>query len=239
MTRFAENWVPSDLYRATADHAKLGERSQFWPISQGDVFENVPIASPVNYQPLPDVSDRANEQFKATTKRMHAIVVTHACSMRKGDELETVLIVAPVFLRRKRAKRWEAPWNGCYFLFPLPGIGGDDYVADLSRCQPIRTDYLSERIAILSESGAEALAARLSYFYTRTEPDDEALRAHNERQQSELRVWAFWHDHTGAILGFQDWLHEFDAELEETRADTLPDKESVLLDTIRQMPKKQ
>ena len=148
--------LPADPYhcRASAPHAG-GDR----PLSQGDVFLDIPILRAA----VPD--PRHAGQWKASIKvgpKALGMLVTHPCSSRARHTgvLESVSI-APVL---PCPKGFEMPWDGFYEYFPLPGLkDGQDYAADLSAVCPIQTQHLADRrIACLNEQGLAALFHRLA-----------------------------------------------------------------------------
>lgn len=153
----ASNFLGEDPYldRQDTPHVR-----QARPLSQGDVFVDIPLVRAAKHS-----ETRAN-QFIAPTKigpNALGMLVTHPCSSRSRSThaLKESVSIAPV---RRCPKDFRPPWAGYYEYFPLPGLrDGEDYVADLAAICPVRSEYLSgHRIACLSTPGLAALFHRLA-----------------------------------------------------------------------------
>lgn len=176
------------------------------PISQGDVFINIPLAGPA-------VADTRHEGvWKGTAKtgpKAIGILVTHPCASRsrRTFQLEEVVALAPI---GKCPSRWGPPWTGSYRHFPLPGLrDGADYAADLNAICPVPSAALEgRRIACLSEAGLVALFHRLALNQLRYPEIPTHFQVEAHKLNTEIDLWERWVQVRGTEDGFQEWLNE-------------------------------
>lgn len=196
-----EAWLPDDLYVAREDEPDVRPHR---PICQGDVFRGVGIVRGV--REVQSTVWKTKVGYKPETL---AMVVAHPCSSRSNEShrLKPDLTLAPIV---PKPPRFEAPWQGFYELFPLPGlVDGGDYVAELSRVFPIDPDGLcGRRIACLTALGLAALLDRLTKNATRLEPAHVPghFASEAERLTFEFDLWEIWVATRGTEEGFQEWL---------------------------------
>ena len=129
------------------------------------------------------------------------LVVTHACSMRRGAELHATQMVAPVEDRR------VANWDGSYDWMPLPGapVRNIRDPAGLFRVlRSVDTSELltGERIAVMSDLGIQLLQQRLAHHLTRVAIPTAELAEHCAPVLAEAEL-------------HEDWVRELGAEAEE------------------------
>src|ERR1035438_3783782 len=98
------------LYREDAPH--VGPHR---PLSQGDVFVDIPLVGGTQ----PDA--RHDGVWRARARTGLGLFVTHPCGSRSSTtyRLHEFVSVAPVV---KCPATWGAPWDGHYDLAPLPGL---------------------------------------------------------------------------------------------------------------------
>jgi hypothetical protein len=199
----SSNFLPEDLY---LDHQDAPHARQGRPLSQGDVFVDIPLVRAAKHS-----ETRAN-QFIAPTKigpNALGMLVTHPCSSRSRSThaLKESVSIAPV---RKCPKDFRQPWTGYYEYFPLPGLrDGEDYVADLAAICPVRSEYLSgHRIACLSAAGLAALFHRLAVNSSRLDRIPDHFAPEAERLSTETDLWELWVAKRNTEDGFQEWLDE-------------------------------
>lgn len=130
------------------------------PLSQGDVFLDIPLVGAAQPDPKQAGTWRARTR---TGPKALGLFVTHPCGSRSREthKLSPVVSIAPVV---RCPEVWRAPWEGWYEYFPLPNLrDGHDYVAKLSEVCPVPTSALvGHRIACLNREGLEALFHRLA-----------------------------------------------------------------------------
>lgn len=93
-------------------------------------------------------------------------VVSHACSIRRGNALQPTQIVAPIFDKVVPA------WRGYYDWMPLPGIQIDDAVdsaACIQKLYSIETLILQKgkRLAVMADTGVCVLQQRMAFHICR------------------------------------------------------------------------
>jgi MoCo/4Fe-4S cofactor protein with predicted Tat translocation signal len=195
--------LPADpyLYRQDTPHAG-GAR----PLSQGDVFAEVPLLRAAKQHP------RHAAQWVAQVKsgpNALGMLVTHPCSSRSrtSHQLKESVSIAPVV---RCPDGFGPPWAGYHEYFPLPGLrGGQDYVADLSAICPVRSEHLeNHRIACLNVEALAGLFHRVSLSFTRLDRIPDHFISEAERLSFEIGLWELWANARGAEEGFQDWLDE-------------------------------
>ncbi len=175
------------------------------PISQGDVFIDIPLAGAATLDPRHGIW-KGNAK---TGKKAIGLLVTHPCASRSSRtfELENTVSLAPVV---KKPRNWGPPWDGYLRYFPLPGLRGDqDYVADLNAAGPVPSAALDgRRIACLNEEGIVALFHRLAMNKIRYPdvPTHFVVEAH--KLMVEIDLWERWVEVRGTEAGFQEWLNE-------------------------------
>lgn len=194
---------PTDPYLYRQDDPHAGPAR---PISQGDVFINIPLAGPATPDP------RHAGVWKGTAKmgkKAMGILVTHPCASRsrRTFQLEDVVAIAPI---GKCPHDWGPPWEGNFRHFPLPRLrGGNDYAADLNAVCPVPSAALEgQRIATLNETGLVALFHRLALNQLRYPEVPTHFRVEAHKLSVEIELWERWTQSRGTEDGFQDWLNE-------------------------------
>lgn len=160
------------------------------------------------------------------------LVVTHACSMRRGAELHATQMAAPVEDHR------VANWDGSYDWMPLPGgpVPDINHPAGLLRVlRSVDTSELlaGERIAVMSNLGIQLLQQRLAHHLTRVAIPTAELAEHcapilAETELHEDWVRAFG---AGAEEEFHDLLGADDRKLRDWLAD--PAKRAQAMSKVR------
>lgn len=196
------SWLPDDFF---IGHPAPPTRSANRPVGQGDVFLQVPVA----------VRTAVREgQPGLKTKLENVIVVASSCGMRKAaGSLNDVIHVAPIKRLTSIAPGWGPPWDGWLQVLPLPGLeidGEADWAANLSRIGLAGTDTLrlEDRVASVSQHGMEALKARVSTYFVRSEVPATPLVVGAHEEWHELDLWERWTERTGTPDGFQPWMDE-------------------------------
>lgn len=119
------------------------------------------------------------------------LVVTHACSMRRGAALHPTQMAAPVEDHR------VPKWDGSYDWMPLPGAPVPDleHPAGLLRVlRSVATDLLlaGERIAVMSNQGIQLLQQRLAHHLTRVAIPTAELAEHCAPILAETELHEDW-----------------------------------------------
>ena len=195
---------PTEPYLHRSDEPHAG---QYRPLSQGDVFVDIPLVGPAQPDPKQPGTWRAPKA--RTGPKALGLFVTHPCASRSRatHELARFVSVAPVV---KCPSNWGPPWDGYYEYVPLPGLrGGEDYVAKLGETCSVPSAALDgRRIACLNQEGLEALFQRLAMNSLRFPETPMHYRTEAARLTNETTLWERWANHHKTEQGFQDWLDE-------------------------------
>lgn len=119
------------------------------------------------------------------------LVVTHACSMRRGAVLQETQMVAPV-------EEHHVPnWDGSYDWMPLPGApvpGSPSPAGALRVLRSIDTSELldGERVAVMSDQGIQLLQQRLAHHLTRVAISIRELSEHCAPILAEAELHEDW-----------------------------------------------
>lgn len=191
---------PSGLYQYRSDEPPAGPHR---PLSQGDVFDGVPLVSAAVPNP------KQAGTWKTPKPRLGlGMFVTHPCASRNQVtfKLAPFVAVAPVV---KCPKEWGPPWDGYYYLIPLPGLrNGEDYVARLDQVCSVASEALpGHRVACLNQAGLEALFHRLAMNSLRFPETPAHYRTEAARLTYEVDLWELWTKQSGSEDGFQEWLN--------------------------------
>lgn len=119
------------------------------------------------------------------------LVVTHACSMRRGVTLHETQMTAPI------EDHHVTKWDGSYDWMPLPGAPVPDveHPAGLLRAlQSVDSELLvsGQRIAAMSNLGIQLLQQRLAHHLTRVAIKTEELAEHSAPILSEAELHEDW-----------------------------------------------
>jgi hypothetical protein len=186
------------LYREDAPHVGRDR-----PLSQGDVFVDVPLVGGAQ----PDA--RHEGVWRARARTGLGLFITHPCASRSSTtyRLHEFVSVAPVV---KCPPAWGPPWDGHFDLAPLPALrNGEDYVAKLAEACPVPTAALAEqRIAVLTAEGLVALFHRLAMNSLRFPETPTLYTTEAARVTHEIGLWERWVAKRGTEDGFQAWLDE-------------------------------
>ncbi len=134
------------------------------------------------------------------------LVVTHACSMRRGADLHDTQMAALV------ESHHVPKWDGSYDWMPLPGAPVPDvrHPAGLLRVlRSVDTDVLlaGERVAVMSNQGIQLLQQRLGHHLTRVVIPLAELAEHCAPILAEAELHEDW---VGALgLDTEQQFHEF------------------------------
>jgi hypothetical protein len=195
---------PAEPYQYRDDEPHVGPAR---PLSQGDVFVNIPLLGPA--QPHPKQAGTWVAPKPRTGPKALGLFVTHPCASRSQttSQLARVVSIAPVV---KCPDRWGPPWDGYFSYVPLPGLrDGQNYVAKLNEVCSVPTEALAgQRIACLNEHGLKALFHRLAMNALRFPETPLHYQTEAERLTYEINLWERWTEHFGVEDGFQDWLDE-------------------------------
>jgi hypothetical protein len=160
------------------------------------------------------------------------LVVTHACSMRRGAELNDTQMAAPV------ESHAVPKWDGSYDWMPLPGapVPEVDTPAGLLRVlRSVDTTLLvsGERIAVMSNLGVQLLQQRLAHHLTRVAIDTAELAEHCAPILAEAELHEDWLSALGrnAEAHFHEFLDSDDRKLRSWLAD--PAMRSQAMTTVR------
>jgi len=160
------------------------------------------------------------------------LVVTHACSMRRGAELHDTQMAAPI-------EGHAVPkWDGSYDWMPVPGapVPDVDNPAGLLRVlRSVDTSVLvsGDRVAVMSNLGIQLLQQRLAHHLTRVAIDTAELAEHCAPILAEAELHEDWLGSLGADAEqqFHDFLDSDDRKLRSWLAD--PAKRSQAMTTVR------
>jgi len=213
---------PADPYRYRGDSPHVGPSR---PLSQGDVFVDIPLLGPAQRHPTQAGTWIAPKP--RTGPKALGLFVTHPCASRSQTtfQLAPAVSIAPVV---KRPSNWGPPWDGYHSYVPLPDLrDGQDYVAKLGEVCSVPTEALvGQRVACLSQDGLEALFHRLAMNSLRFPKTPTHYTYEAARLTHEVDLWERWAAHFGGEGGFQDWLNEpFEGQAHED-ADGEPVAES-------------
>lgn len=201
-----ERWLPEDgeIYLEKRGEPQCQPDR---PLSQGDVFTNVPLAMITRHHP-----DRAVQDL-GKANSVTAVLLGHPCSIRGGStdaqfqQLAQVRSVEEIF--RDSGGSFDPPYDGSYFLFPFPRLREDvDYAADFRRLGATATRYLRDRrVACLNHDGWVAFQRRLIWHHGRVAVGQEEQRLATLQTWNELALWEAWKQRYGVFDGFQAWLN--------------------------------
>jgi hypothetical protein len=160
------------------------------------------------------------------------LVVTHACSMRRGAELHDTQMAAPV------ESHAVPKWDGSYDWMPLPGapVPEVDTPGGLLRVlRSVDTSLLvsGERIAVMSNLGIQLLQQRLAHHLTRVAIDTAELAEHCAPILAEAELHEDWLSALGpdAEAQFHEVLDSDDRKIRSWLAD--PAMRSQAMTTVR------
>jgi hypothetical protein len=189
------------LHRSDAPHA-----GPHRPLSQGDVFMDIPLVGAAQRDPKQPGTWRARTR---TGPNALGLFVTHPCSARSQTtyQLAPQVSIAPVV---KCPRNWGPPWDGYFNFVPLPDLrDGEDYVAKLGEVCSVSSEALAgQRIACLSQDGLKALFHRLAMNALRFPETPAHYKTEAARLTNEINLWERWTMHHGTESGFQAWLDE-------------------------------
>lgn len=205
-------YLPDDLYCHRLDDPQAGPHR---PISQGDVFADIPLTGPAQRDAKQEDTWRAAKP--RTGPKSFGMIVTHPCAGRSPstNRLNPVLSVAPVV---RCPSEWGPPWDGHLDLFPLPALrDASDYVAKLNEVGPMPSEaFEGHRIACLTSGGLTALYHRLARNSIRYPEIPAHFGTEAERLTNETDLWERWTEVRETEEGFQDWLSgDFEGQPEE------------------------
>ncbi|MGH8994410.1 MAG: hypothetical protein ACRDZ7_23115 [Acidimicrobiia bacterium] len=192
---------PEEYYRATDEHR---------PVTQGDVFSDVPFAKNKRASKLADDPN-------ATHDRRLVAVLGYTCDLynEQSGQLGKVQIVAPVIDATKAGIPED--WAGAFSLAPLPDLLGDGkmYAIDLRAASNIDSFYLvlANRVRCLSELGWAAFRQRIGLASTRVVNHLDDLLAAGQDTWREIELWEQWNRAGLQPSAFQAWLDQPQAKL--------------------------
>lgn len=160
------------------------------------------------------------------------LVVTHACSMRRGAALYDSQMVAPVL------DHAVPSWDGSYDWMPLPALplpSMHEPAACLRELRSIATGQLvsGKRVAIMSNQGIQLLQQRLAHHLTRVVIPTAELAEHCAPILAEAELHEDW---VGALGGgdeaeFHRLLDAEDRKLRSWLAE--PSRRNQAMSTVR------
>lgn len=160
------------------------------------------------------------------------LVVTHACSMRRGAELHDTQMAAPIEAHP------VSKWDGSYDWMPMPGapVPHVNNPAGLLRVlRSVDTSVLvsGDRVAVMSNLGIQLLQQRLAHHLTRVAIDSAELAEHCAPILAEAELHEDWLGALGADAEqqFHEFLDSDDRKLRSWLAD--PAKRSQAMTTVR------
>ena len=198
---------PDDPYLLRAEEPHVGQPR---PISQGDVFLDVPLVGPA--QPHAKQVGTWVASKPRTGPNALGMFVTHACASRNRTtfQLSAVVSIAPVV---RCPKAWGPPWEGFHAYCPLPNLrNGEHYVAKLNEVCPVPSSALEgRRIACLNGNGLECLFHRLAMNSLRYPEIPAHFETEALKLTKETDFWQLWLERRGSSqeqdIAFQDWLN--------------------------------
>lgn len=194
---------PAEPYQHRADQPHVAPNR---PLSQGDVFLDIPLVAGA----VPDARQQGTWRARTRTgPKALGLFITHPCASRSSMtyRLHPYVSMAPVV---KCPSGFGPPWDGHYDLAPLPGLlCGEDYVAKLGEACPVPTAALQgRRIAVLAVEGLEALFHRLAMNSLRFPETPTHYKTEAARVTHEIDLWERWTTKCGTGDGFQEWLNQ-------------------------------
>ncbi len=160
------------------------------------------------------------------------LVVTHACSMRRGAELHDTQMAAPI------EDHHVPKWDGSYDWMPAPGapVPDVDNPAGLLRAlRGVDTSLLvsGERVAVMSNVGIQLLQQRLAHHLTRVAIEPAELAEHCAPILSEVELHEDWLGALGrdSEQQFHECLDNDERKLRSWLSD--PAKRSQAMMTVR------
>lgn len=163
--------APDDLYRYRTPDIP---RSR--PLMQGDVFDGVSIAALDDGLGL-------------------AMVLTHACSMRRGPHLRPRLVMGRVAPREQAI---SLPWKGNFSLMPLPSLLYQQPAGDWALnfedigSVPSAALELDRRVACLDDRGLSLLNQRHAHHFTRYAVETAVLYEQSANVLAEAELLEDW-----------------------------------------------
>ena len=146
------------------------------PVMQGDVFEGIEI---------PGLDDGGGL----------AVVMTHACSMRRGANLRQRLLMGRAATRQQRI---GLPWKGHFAVLPLPDLRpkrpDENYVLSFDDLGTVATATLDlgARIACLDDFGIALLNQRHAHYFTRYAVETAVLHEQSANVLVEAELLEGW-----------------------------------------------
>lgn len=165
------------------------------PLMQGDVLDAIEI---------PGLDDGPGP----------AMVLAHACTMRRGSMLRERIAFCRV---RSHNPVPFAAWTKRHFdIFPLPGleIAGSSVAADFTQVGSVQSSAAEvvPRLACLSEEGLVLLQQRHIHHYTRVAVDLPTLRNTVSPAFTEIDLQEEWLGAAISVVGDDPWREIADRE---------------------------
>ncbi|HLF41306.1 MAG TPA: hypothetical protein VI854_07520 [Acidimicrobiia bacterium] len=192
---------PEEYYLATDEHR---------PVTQGDVFADVPFAKNKRASKLTDNPNTSHE-------RRLVAVLGYTCDLynEQTGELGKVQVVAPVIDATKAGI--PPDWAGAFSIAPLPDLYGDGkmYAVDLRAASNIDAFYLvpAKRVRCLSELGWAAFRQRIGLASMRVVNHLDDLLAVGYDTWREIELWERWNRAGLQPSAYQPWLDQPQAKL--------------------------
>jgi hypothetical protein len=195
-----ENWLPETeaIYLDRGQPDCRPDR----PLSQGDVFDGVPLPMITKHHPERETKELGRANL------VTAVLLGHTCSIRGGSVDAQLQQLAQVRPKDEVDANFAPPYQRSYFLFPLPELkGNQDWVVDLRRVGTVATRYLyGRRIACLNHDGWVAFQRRVVWNQARVDVDSAQQRLRTLETWNEVELWEEWSRRRGTAQGFQEWL---------------------------------
>ena len=143
---------------------------------QGDVFDGVSI---------PGLDDDPGL----------AMIITHACSMRRGPHLRERLLMGRVMRRHEPI---PLPWIGHFSALPLPALLADEpdgsWLLSFEALGIVRTTSLASdrRAACLDDFGIALLNQRHAHYFTRYVVESVVLHEQSANVLTEAELLEQW-----------------------------------------------
>lgn len=175
------------------------------PVTQGDVFADVPFAKNRRASKLSDDPNTTHE-------RRLVAVMGYTCDLynTQTGELGKVQVVAPVI--EAGAGGIPDDWAGAFNFVPLPDLLGDGamYAVDLRAASNIDAFYLVpvNRVRSLSELGWAAFRQRIGLSSMRIVNHLDDLRNVGIDVWREVELWERWNRSGRKPAAFGAWLDE-------------------------------
>ena len=118
-------------------------------------------------------------------------IVSHACSMRRGTQLHSTQVVAPI------RDHHVSDWKGNYDWMPLPGTQLPGLENPAGCLRELRSEFTADlqagkRMAVMADTGVQLLQQRMAFHLSRVVIDLRELAEHSAPVLAEAELHEQW-----------------------------------------------